>query len=125
MHLGRILAAVAAVFALAIGARTVRADQCELVTETQAEAAKLVIKAKDRIAFYCEPCGEKTAQSVAVHSIAVAPHRGGFVVAVNGKSIDLAYTYFAVPQGRLRNLAMTAGCPVTGVSEFIDSRLVK
>ena len=126
MHLERVIpAAAAAVFALVIGARTVRADQCELVTEAQAEAAKLLIKANDRIAFYCEPCGEKAAQAAVVQRIAVGPHRSGFVVVINGKSIDLAYTYVAVPQGKLRNLAMAAGCPVTGVSEFIDARLVK
>ena len=118
-------AAVAAVLSLVTGARVVHADQCELVTEAQAEAAKSVIQANPTIAFYCEPCGEKTAQAVTVQSIGVRPHRSGFVLAINGKPIDLAYTYFAVSQIKLRNLAMAAGCPVTGVSELIDAKLVK
>ena len=80
-----------------------------------------VLQHNPNVVAMCEPCGDQVpgAPSVARH-VAMKPVAGGlFAVTLDGKDIDLAYTYVRVSEQRYQNLAMLAQCPATGVSESL------
>jgi hypothetical protein len=118
-------------------ARVAHADQCQVLDADQATAAvKLLTNAT--ILAYCEPCGDAPPATVPgpkAHS--VQTHLGSskheLTVAVDGKEIDLAYTYIQTGKSTITNVARMVGCPATGVTGFVtigvtvpdDDRLAK
>lgn len=89
------------------------ADQCAYIPRVQAlKAIKLLMKAQ-RIQSLCELCGEVTPQDMPAESIGVrkVEVQGNLEVVVDGRGIDLAYTYVNGV-----NLAKLVACPTDGVS---------
>lgn len=94
----------------------VLADQCAYITKKQAQkAVKRLIKAES-IETLCEPCGETISQRVEIESVTFANtgYQNYYEVSVNGKGIDLAYTFL-----KGKNLAKSVRCETTGVSSRI------
>jgi hypothetical protein len=93
------------------------ADQCAVLDETTAARAVDALRRHPDIVSFCEPCGE-VAPGVPdrVTRVAARPTGGGFEVSVDGRPVDLAYTYARTSSHRYENLAALAACPTTGVS---------
>jgi len=104
-------------FALcAAAARAARADQCAWIDESVAErAAQALTRAK--YVEMCEPCGDKApgVPTVADH-VELRHHAEGAELAIDGRTIDLAYVFVKTSDHAYSNLAALAGCPTTGVS---------
>jgi len=108
---------------LLVATRAAHADQCQVLDADQTTAAeKLLTNAT--ILAYCEPCGDAppaVAPAAQVHKIAA--HLGAskheLSIAVDGKDIDLAYTFVQTGKSTFTNVALMVGCPVTGVSGFV------
>lgn len=92
------------------------ADQCAFISKAQAEKAVKALIETQSVQSLCEPCGEKRAQNVKVESLGMrkAGYENYSEVVINGKGIDLAYTYV-----NGLNLAKLVGCPVQDVSSSI------
>ena len=71
------------------------ADQCSYISKPQAIAAFSHLNLGQRIYSFCELCGDRVPQPVVVKSLSIAntPSGGYWQVLVNGRNIDLAYTY--------------------------------
>jgi hypothetical protein len=100
------------------------ADQCQLVSSTMAKRAALLLQNGSEIASLCQPCGEVIASaqvSVARSVKSVSGNYGNLQeVKINGKGVDLAYTYVKVAPNKFVNVAKTIGCKAEGVSEVIS-----
>ena len=101
------------------------ADQCAYIKKAQATAAARFVKPGMVIREYCEPCGQRTpsaSTALTVKEVAATPVGGPenfWELSVNGRGLDLAYTY--VPfKGRYVNLATLAKCPADFVSTYLD-----
>jgi len=97
-----------------------RADQCTIVDADAAHAA--VELARDRATVsYCEPCGDKkpTATAVRTRSARVISSQTDARVAIDGKEVDLAYTFVQTGKTTWTNLALMVGCGAQGVSAFL------
>jgi hypothetical protein len=99
------------------------ADQCAYLNKDRAIAAFQRLNIGQNIYELCEPCGEKVPKTVAIKSTAIQalPSPGNWQILVNGKGLDLAYTFVDYSRGsntsRSRvNLAMLANCPASDVS---------
>lgn len=95
---------------------TAFADQCAYISKTQAQRAlKIALEAKS-IATLCEPCGETAAKVLETKSIGIhdVNYNGYWELQVNGKGMDLAYTFV-----NGLNLSKLAGCESQGVSSSI------
>ncbi|HEX5058807.1 MAG TPA: hypothetical protein VFV99_05570 [Kofleriaceae bacterium] len=105
-------------FSLVVLADTAHADQCAWIDKPTAQKAEAIVLKASKYIEFCEPCGEKApgipqkAQSVAVQD-ADGDYKE---VTINGKGVDLAYTFVKTDAGHYRNLAALAGCPAEGVS---------
>jgi hypothetical protein len=102
-----------------VSARAARADQCQVLEDRDVaeRAARLLAQPRTTIATLCEPCGELAPGSPElVRSPTVRRQAGGWVVAVGGQDLDLAYTYVQTSPSQFANLAALAGCPAHGVS---------
>ncbi len=99
------------------------ADQCAYVTKPQAIAAFNNIEIGQKIFGFCEPCGDRTPRELVVRSLSVEnTHSPGFwEVQVNGKGIDLAYTYINYNDRRKVNLALVANCSAQDVSPLLTA----
>jgi len=114
-----IVAAAAA--ALTIGSRAASADQCAIITEAQATKAIELIKRTDgTFLAYCAPCHDKEIKKDVARSVAVKHTKIGPSLTINGKLEDIAYIYYALSDGRFRNLGMAAGCDAQDVPEFLE-----
>lgn len=109
---------VAAVATSLVLASTARADQCAWNEEAHATKAKTILAEHPKVIEYCEPCGDKApGEPYVASSVTIGSPAAGYKeVSINGKPIDLAYTYVQVSSTRYKNLAKLAGCPATGVS---------
>lgn len=100
-----------------------RADQCQVLSTSQATSAQAVLRSASRIAYLCEPCGERLGPSTritAVGNVEMRPWSGGggqWEVYVDGAGIDLAYVFTSSDGVHFTNLSRVAGCEATGVSE--------
>ncbi len=126
-----------------LAAGLARADQCEVVSPAQADAAVKLLKKGVKFVEYCEPCGDaqpgepQTVDTVEVKPWEEAGSAGGRAEAegrsigsdppqqlvwVNGKEEDLAYVFIhkAFGDSHYLNLAVLAKCPVEQVSREID-----
>jgi hypothetical protein len=94
------------------------ADQCQIISKAQALAAVERINIGDSVQHWCEPCDEEESKTVAVTEIEVRSGKSGWQVSINGKSIDLAYTFVksASEDFAYVNLALLANCPASDVS---------
>jgi hypothetical protein len=109
---------------LSILSTTAFADQCQLVSGTMAKRATLLIQNGSEIASLCQPCGEKisSAQVSVARSVksAIGYYANLELVLINGKNVDLAYTYVKVAPNKFINVAKAIGCKAEGVSEVIS-----
>ncbi len=94
------------------------ADQCELVDDAVATRAVAALHGHPNVIEYCEPCNDQAPGE---------PHRidhlakqrgtdGYYAVTLDKREVDLAYTYVQTAPSHYENVAMLAGCPVSGVS---------
>jgi len=102
------------------------ADQCQYVSvESAKKAVKLISLSKKNsggVLELCQNCGERVPSELRVNQIdigATGVTEAPAEVAINGKGIDLAYTYVNVNNGTWVNLGMLSNCPVDGASQFI------
>jgi hypothetical protein len=103
-----------------------RADQCEVVTPAQAQAALAALPHGVRYFEFCEPCGDPHPGEIRVVGHArkkpwsEPPDQ---VIEIDGQEIDLAYVFVAdalTSATKFVNLAWLAHCPAEGVSHLID-----
>lgn len=110
----------------------VAADQCAYVSQEQAQAAAQALPKGGKFVPFCQPCGEtqfpamaaQVAESSVVHSLPATDtglDQDYWELQVNGKGVDLAYTYVRQAGGMFVNLAKLAGCPVSGVERQYDA----
>lgn len=99
------------------------ADQCELISADQASEMMEYLKPNIEYVHFCEPCGDKDfykRKVERVRRLQIGMEKSGndtyWSVTVNGKGIDLAYTYIRGEDGGFLNLADLANCPTDGVS---------
>lgn len=106
------------------------ADQCQWVTAASAKKAVSLIKKSNKTAggvlSFCQPCGDTKIQEITVNQIDVT-NTGDKVlskeVAINGQSIDLAYTFVYTGYGKFENLAKLSKCEASDVSAVINMKL--
>lgn len=99
-------------------AGTAYADQCEWIDGTAAAKAQKLLAGHPKVIAFCEPCGEKApgVPEVASRVDVTTPEAGYKEIAINGKGVDLAYTFVQTSPGTYKNLAKLAGCEATDVS---------
>jgi hypothetical protein len=108
-----------------------RADQCSYITKAQAVAAFERLSIGKTIYEFCELCGDKNPKPVVINSLAISNTKtpGYWQVMVNGKGIDLAYTYIDYgsnkSDGRRVNLALVANCLATDFTPILPSAPLK
>ncbi len=109
---------VAAVATSLLLARAAHADQCAWNEDAHATKAKTILAKHPKVIEFCEPCGEKAPGEPYIASTVTidSPAAGYKEVSINGKPIDLAYTFVQVSSTKYKNLAKLAGCPASGVS---------
>ena len=93
-----------------------KADQCQLVGQkVAAQSVELILNAH-RIDTFCELCGDEAPTPVNLTNVSVFKKDGDWMweVSLNGKTIDLAYTYVNGV-----NLAKVVGCETFGVTPII------
>lgn len=95
------------------------ADQCAYITQEQAIDAVSRLSLEQDIYFLCEPCGDTLPKVVEISdlSIGTVDYEDFWQVDVNGKGIDLAYTFIdSGIENNLINLAAIANCSADLVS---------
>jgi hypothetical protein len=101
--------------ALLVAVPLARADQCQLVDPAVAQRAARAIQASHgRVLAYCAPCGDPMPAT----SAAFTPrevHAGTESLFIDGREVDLAYTYLEVGQGLFENVALRTGCDAVDV----------
>ena len=103
---------------LTLAASSARADQCAWIDAGVAQKAQTLLAKKPMTLEFCEPCGDKApgvptpTRSVAIGS----PHDDYKEIQINGKGVDLAYTYVKTSATKYQNLAKLAGCHAEDVS---------
>jgi|GEM_PF-4994859 hypothetical protein len=101
----RVLLAVAAF----LSTSAAMADQCQVVSREQAQAAVSALQHSMRTHELCQPCGETKAKEIDYAFLQLQRvGNTGYQVLVDDQAIDLAYTYV-----HGKNLAVKVGCPVT------------
>ncbi|WP_298610203.1 hypothetical protein [uncultured Thiothrix sp.] len=95
------------------------ADQCALISAEQAGKALDFLKPTGTIVEFCEPCGDKDFYSKpeqTITDIQASQQDADWSVKVNGKELDLAYTFVRNAEGSYLNLSKLANCPSDDVS---------
>ena len=63
------------------------------------------------VAQFCETCGDKApAAAIKVSSISTVKDHGSLSLAINGKAVDLAYTYVQTGAMTWSNVGVLVGC---------------
>lgn len=122
-------------FTIFLGLQAAMADQCAYIEKAQAEKAMETIKVGDQLVSYCEPCGESSSikgsgklEIVSTVSSEPTGYENTHEVKVNGKGIDLAYTFIkkktfwdkiGLGSKKYNNLSKLVGCPSEAVSTKI------
>lgn len=95
------------------------ADQCALISAEQAGKALDFLKPGGTIVEFCEPCGDKDFYSKPdqlIADIQARQEQEYWSVKVNGKELDLAYTFVRNAEGSYLNVSKLANCPSDDVS---------
>lgn len=95
------------------------ADQCQLIPAEQAAKALDFLKPGGTIVEFCEPCGDKDFYSKpeqTITAIQASLDQDLWSVKVNGKELDLAYTFVRNGEGSFLNVSKLADCPSDDVS---------
>jgi hypothetical protein len=100
---------------------TARADQCQWVDKDVAARASALVGVNPTITELCEPCGATApAPPRRVTAVRTRPTEGNALeVVLDGKAVDLAYTFVKTAPGRFENLAELAGCEARDVSRVL------
>jgi len=103
---------------LTLAAGSARADQCEWIDAGAAQKAQAILAKQPMTIAFCEPCGDKApGMPVQAKSVTIGSPQGEYKeVQINGKAVDLAYTYVKTSATKYQNLAKLAGCSAEGVS---------
>jgi hypothetical protein len=100
------------------------ADQCSYMSGVMAKRAALLLQSGSEIASLCQPCGDIIAQAkvsvVRSAKVSSANYESYQTISINGKAVDLAYTYVKVAPNKYVNVAKVIGCKADGVSESIS-----
>lgn len=102
-----------------------RADQCAYITKAQSLAAFNQLSIGQTIYEFCELCGDKTPKPLVIKNLSIGNTKtpGYWEVLVNGKGIDLAYTYINYgnhkSDRRKLNLALVANCSANDFTPII------
>jgi len=114
----RASALLLAVAGCLLAAGVAQADQCQWINETQAAKAQAILAEGPMVVKFCEPCKEEgPGKAFLPDSVEVKTPEGNFrEISINGKAVDLAYTFVRTGPGRYENLALLAGCEASGVS---------
>lgn len=95
------------------------ADQCALISPEQAGKALDFLKPGGVIVEFCEPCGDKDFYSKpqqTINDVQAVLEKEFWAVKVNGKELDLAYTFVRNAEGSFVNVSKLADCPSDDVS---------
>ncbi|HPY40481.1 MAG TPA: hypothetical protein PLM98_08190 [Thiolinea sp.] len=98
---------------------SVLADQCALISPEQAGKALDFLKPGGTIVEFCEPCGDKDFYSKSqqiINDVQAKLEQEYWAVKVNGKELDLAYTFVRNAEGSFLNVSKLADCPSDDVS---------
>jgi hypothetical protein len=101
-----------------------RADQCELVSPSQAQAAlRLLAPGSAWVIDLCEPCGQTLTPDRRPYMVrsarAAAAGTGTQRVYINDRTVDLAYVYVHIGYGIFSNLGALSTCDVVEVSPSV------
>lgn len=96
-----------------------RADQHAWLSPQTAERVSQLIMPGMSLRFFCQPCGDKTWTEQEVKHIVLRSGSDHSEVVINGKGIDLAYTYI-LSDGQWTNLAMLLDLETSGVSQTLN-----
>lgn len=107
-----------AILGSALLTQTAHGDQCAWINAKEANKAYAVLAKQPKVLEFCEPCGDKApGVPFVAQDVAIATPQGSYKeIQINGKGIDLAYTYVQTSPTDYRNLAKLAGCPASDVS---------
>lgn len=102
----------------------VYADQCQALDADMAGAAIKLLKDVP-VLGYCEPCNDPAPNNVpSVKAASVKRHasivKGMEEIAVDGKDVDLAYTYVQTGKYTWTNVGLMVGCGAKGVTAFLS-----
>lgn len=102
------------------------ADQAAYLSKKTALKAAALIKINDEVRYYCKPCGDMDFRKVYINSNEVVHtgHQEYYEVKLNGKGIDLAYTYIFHDRAWI-NLAMYLKIKVKDVPEYLPDVIPK
>lgn len=116
---------IAALFFLIL-AFNASADQCQYITTESAQTAvKLISLSKNNsggVLDLCQNCGDRIPKEIKVNQIDIVATDVDEVpaeVTINGRGIDLAYTYVNISEGTWVNLGKLSNCANIGASQFI------
>lgn len=121
---GYLQTVIAAIACWGLTARPAAADQCAYVSKAQALLAASRLNVGQILYELCEPCGEVLPKATKINSISVGTVDNGdyWEVSVNGRGIDLAYSYIdSGIEGKPIALSAIAGCPATKISPFLPN----
>lgn len=95
-------------------------DQAAYLTKEQAILASQYLEIGIVIADFCLPCGDQYAKLIKVETVDISftGYENFFEILLNGKGIDLAYTYIE-RDGYYENLAIICGISVEKAPRFI------
>ena len=102
------------------------ADQAQMIGLEEAEHAAFLLQPGNELRFFCAPCDDEGWRSEVVGLVetrSVEGEEGMAEIVVNGRAIDLAYT-FAWRGGSWLNVARFAGIEVSDTPEVLDCSAV-
>ena len=101
------------------------ADQAIWISKETAQQAVAILEKEKFYYDYCAPCEDKFAEKVIIKNVEMIQKSDqDWAVTVNGKDIDLAYTY--VKEGKQWvNLAIKLAVEVDSVPDALDGIPVK
>ena len=96
------------------------ADQAIWISKETAQQTVEILE-KEKIYYdYCAPCDDKFAKKVAIKNVKMIPKSAqDWAVTVNGKDIDLAYTYIQEGEQWI-NLAIKLAVEVDSVPKTLE-----
>lgn len=99
------------------------ADQCALIPQEYASKALDFIKPGSQFVSFCEPCGDENFETLTTQTVneiniskTMLDKEVLWEIKINGKGIDLAYTFMRNTEGSFLNLSKLANCPSHSVS---------